>query len=251
MYLIRQFANLAGVTVRTLHHYDRLGLLSPQQRTESGYRLYSNEDLVRLERITVLRYLGLSLAQIADMLSNTHQGDLDVAGVLQTQAIILRERREGITRVLRAVEAAERSLDAAHIPDWQLFKTIIKEVSMQDNTEWPKKYYSQSALEVIEQRTNQWTPELQVDVTRQWNKLFAKVEAAIAAGEDPTGPNGKELARQWQKQVERFTGGNSEVQRGLNAMYNDQDNWPKETKQQHAVKPEIMDFIRRASVPRM
>jgi DNA-binding transcriptional MerR regulator len=250
MYLIRQFANLAGVTVRTLHHYDRLGLLSPQQRTESGYRLYTTEDLVRLERIMVLRYLGLSLAQIAEMLSNAPNGNLDIAEVLQTQAIILRERRDGITRVLRAVEAAERSLDAARIPDWQLFKSIIKELSMQDSTEWPKKYYSQSALEVIEQRTNQWTPELQEDFTRQWNELFAKVEAAIAAGEDPTNPNGRDLARQWQKQVERFTGGNLEIQRGLNAMYNDQNNWPEATKQQHAVKPEIMDFIRKASAPR-
>ena len=251
MYLIRQFATLAGVTVRTLHHYDRLGLLSPHQRTESGYRLYTTEDLVRLERITVLRYLGLSLRQIADMLSSTQSGKLDIAELLQTQAVILRERRDGITGVLRAVEAAERSLDVAHTPDWQLFQTIIKEVSMQENAEWPKKYYSESALEVIEQRTSEWTPELQEDFTRKWNELFAKVEAAIASGEDPTSPNGRDLARQWQKLVERFTGGNSEVQRGLNAMYNDQSNWPETTKQQHAVKPEIMNFIRRASASQL
>jgi MerR family transcriptional regulator, thiopeptide resistance regulator len=247
MYLIRQFANLAGVTVRTLHHYDRLGLLSPKQRTESGYRLYTNHDLVRLERITVLRYLGLSLRQIAEMLSNTQHGDLNIADLLQTQAIILRERRDGISRVLRAVEAAERSLDAAHTPDWQLFKSIIKEVSMQDSAEWPKKYYSESALQLIEQNTTQWTPEQQQDWTRQWNDLFAKVEAAIAADEDPTAPNGRELAHQWHSLVALFTQGDSEVQRGLSAMYNDMQNWPEKQQQQHAVKPEILDFIRRAS----
>ena len=61
MYLVQQFAKLAGVTVRTLHHYDRLGLLSPEHRSDSGYRLYTTQDMVRLERIMVLRYLGLPL----------------------------------------------------------------------------------------------------------------------------------------------------------------------------------------------
>ena len=61
---IQEFAKLAGVTVRTLHHYDRLGLLSPAQRSERRYRLYCHEDLGRLERILMLRYLGLSLREI-------------------------------------------------------------------------------------------------------------------------------------------------------------------------------------------
>jgi DNA-binding transcriptional MerR regulator len=56
---IQEFAKLAGVTVRALHHYDRLKLLSPAHRSERGYRLYSRADLGRLERILVLRYLGL------------------------------------------------------------------------------------------------------------------------------------------------------------------------------------------------
>lgn len=60
MFQAREFAELAGVTVRTLHHYDRLGLLKPKQRTESGYRLYEAQDLERLEQIVALKYPGLS-----------------------------------------------------------------------------------------------------------------------------------------------------------------------------------------------
>ena len=90
MYLIQQFAKLAGVTVRTLHHYDRLGLLSPRHRSESGYRLYTNQDMVRLERIMVLRYLGLPLRQIADLLSGTLGDDNDVAHL--DRKSVVRER---------------------------------------------------------------------------------------------------------------------------------------------------------------
>jgi DNA-binding transcriptional MerR regulator len=250
MYLVRQFAALTGVTVRTLHHYDRLGLLSPAQRTESGYRIYTTEDLIRLERIMVLRYIGLSLRQIADILSDPRASEQDIATLLQTQAIILRERRDHITRVIRAVEKAEQSLDAASTPDWQLFQTIVKEVSMQDNTDWSKKYYSEAAQQAIEQRKHEWSPELQEKVTAQWKEMFAKVEAAIAKSLDPACPEAQQLAAQWQKLVEGFTGGNREVQKGLNAMYKDQHNWPRPAQQQYGSKPELMDFIRKTLAAR-
>jgi DNA-binding transcriptional MerR regulator len=58
IYQANEFAELAGVTVRALHHYDRLGLLKPSGRTNSGYRLYTDRDLVRLEQIVVLKFLG-------------------------------------------------------------------------------------------------------------------------------------------------------------------------------------------------
>ncbi len=254
MYLVQQFAKLAGVTVRTLHHYDRLGLLSPNHRSESGYRLYTNQDMVRLERIMVLRYLGLPLKQIAVLLSETHsvnQDDHDVANLLRTQAVVLRERREQMSRVIRAVEAAEQSLDTVQQPDWKLFQTIIQEVSMQDNTEWTKKYYSEAGQQAVEERKALWSPELQEKVTAQWNEMFAKVEAAIAAGEDPASEHSRQLAAEWHKLVEGFTGGNREIGKGLNAMYADQGNWPpKPTQQQYAIKPELLDFIRKASLPR-
>ena len=61
LYKVREFATLAGVTVRALHHYDQLGLLTPMRRTGSSYRLYSERDLARLEEIVVLKFLGIPL----------------------------------------------------------------------------------------------------------------------------------------------------------------------------------------------
>ncbi len=83
----QEFAQLAGVTVRTLHHYDRIGLLKPGGRTEAGYRLYRERDLARLEQITVLKFLGLSLRQIRDML-RIETRDLGPALQLQLWALL-------------------------------------------------------------------------------------------------------------------------------------------------------------------
>jgi len=70
-----EFAKLAGVTVRTLHHYDRIGLLKPSGYTDAGYRLYRQEDLIRLQQIVTLKFIGFSLPQIKNLL-NSNSFDL-------------------------------------------------------------------------------------------------------------------------------------------------------------------------------
>src|SRR5215475_13944181 len=68
VYQVSEFAEKAGVTVRTLHHYDRMGLLKPSGRTEAGYRLYGERDFARLQQIVTLKFIGLPLRQIKDLL---------------------------------------------------------------------------------------------------------------------------------------------------------------------------------------
>jgi len=65
-----EFARLAGVTVRTLHHYDRIGLLKPSGHTDAGYRLYRKHDLIRLQQIITLKFIGFSLNHIKNLLNN-------------------------------------------------------------------------------------------------------------------------------------------------------------------------------------
>ena len=81
VYRAKQFATLAGVTVRALHHYDRMGLLRPKNRSQAGYRLYSNRDFARLEQIVVLKFLGMPLKQIRRLL----EPDANLSAVLQRQ----------------------------------------------------------------------------------------------------------------------------------------------------------------------
>ena len=129
---IQEFAKLAGVTVRALHHYDRLKLLSPAHRSEQGYRLYCHEDLGRLERILALRYLGLSLREIGALLDNrADHGAEPLEVTLERQRALLREKRIGLDRVLRSIEHAQRRAEDPAEPEWLLYQTILKELQMQ------------------------------------------------------------------------------------------------------------------------
>jgi MerR family transcriptional regulator, thiopeptide resistance regulator len=250
MYRIQQFAQLAGVTVRTLHHYDRLGLLTPRHRTESGYRLYALEDLAQLQRILVLRYLGLPLREIIAILQPsggaaraTEPGAL--AETLTRQASILRERRDGVTRVLRAIEHAQRQLASGTAPDVTFYTDMFKEINMQQTEDWRRKYYSDAAAEALKAR--QWTPELQAKITDDWNRMFAKVDDALARNVDPTSAEGKSLAAEWMGLVGQFTQGNPELVAGLNNLYNDYDNWPEQEQKAANISPERLAFIRKAA----
>jgi DNA-binding transcriptional MerR regulator len=105
-YSIGQVAALAGVTVRTLHHYDEIGLLTPGDRSPAGYRRYGEDDLQRLQEVMFYRELGFSLDEITDLVLDPHA---DTAAHLRRQHELLVER---LTRVRRMVEAVEKAMEA-------------------------------------------------------------------------------------------------------------------------------------------
>jgi MerR family transcriptional regulator, thiopeptide resistance regulator len=240
LYKVQEFAELAGVTVRALHHYDRVGLLKPTSRTGSSYRLYSEADLARLEQIVVLKFLGMPLREIRDLLSD--ESSLEVA--LCRQQKVLAEKRRNLEQAIMAIRNAERSLQSEGRPDWKLFKRVIQEIEMQNTTDWSKRYYSDEAKSKIDERAKLWSPELQEQVTKDWDQLFADIKASL--GQDPASPKAQELAARWKTLVSAFTGGDAEVKKGLNAMYADRDNWPAEQKERVAMPPEIWNFIQKA-----
>ena len=232
----QEFAELAGVTVRMLHHYDRIGLLRPR-RSPAGYRIYREQDLPRLEQIVALKFLGMPLKQIRELLDRDGR---DLPGALRAQRAALEEKQRLLDRAIQAIAAAESS------PTPALLKSVIEAIEMQENTNWTDKYYSAEARAQIDARRQEWTPELQAQCSRDWSELIADGEAAL--GEDPAGPRVQALAKRWRKLVEGFTGGNREVVDGLRKLYADQPNWPSGFKQQMqpVMNPAVWDLMRKA-----
>src|SRR5688572_25629548 len=97
-YRVGEFAALTGVSIRTLHHYDEIGLLPPTGHSEGGHRLYAEDDLLRLQQVLTLRYLGFSLKQIGGLLDRP---DFDLVASLQVQRLALRDRISNWNRLKR------------------------------------------------------------------------------------------------------------------------------------------------------
>src|SRR5512136_2331510 len=100
-YTVQQLARLAGVSVRTLHHYDHIGLLAPSARTAAGYRLYGAADLLRLQQILFFKELDLPLDEIQDILDDP---DFDQIEALESHKRLLRERADRLARLLMTID---------------------------------------------------------------------------------------------------------------------------------------------------
>ena len=234
---------MAGVTVRALHHYDRLGLLRPR-RSGSGYRVYQHRDLERLEQIIALKFLGIPLKRIKTMLD---RNGLELPDALRMQRTVLEEKRRLLDRAILAIEKAEGAMVAGRPADAALLTKIIEVIEMQNDNSWTDKYYSPEAKAKIAERAKTWDPAQQAEVMKQWTELFTEVEAAMTAGEDPAGERAQALGVRWRSLAAGFTGGDPEIASGLRKVWNDQANWPAEQRERAKpfAKPAVWEYIGR------
>src|SRR5262245_46038047 len=117
-YRIREFAELAGVTVRALHHYDRLGLLKPR-RNANGYRVYTATDLETLEQIVALKFIGMPLETIKVLLRRNPR---DIAVAFRAQRALLMKKKALLEQAIDVLTESERLLQIGEQPDTQIFR---------------------------------------------------------------------------------------------------------------------------------
>jgi MerR family transcriptional regulator, thiopeptide resistance regulator len=240
-YQVHEFAALTGVTVRALHHYDRLGLLRPR-RTGSGYRLYGRQELERLEQIVALKFIGIPLKQIKAILDRNGSGLPDA---LRIQRMVLERKRHLLDRAIQGIVEAEQSFAAGRQPDAAILKKIIEVIEMQTSNELIERYYSPEAWTRIKEEHPRWSPELQDKAYQDWLDLFREIEAAL--GENPGGEKAQGLGERWKAMEMAYTCGSSEIAEGLNKMFADQSNWPDSMKERMAPfkNPAVWEFLRR------
>ena len=220
LYKAREFASLAGVTVRTLHYYDRIGLLKPR-RSSSGYRLYSLAHLELLEQITALKFLGIPLKEIKILLGSN---PLTFSESLHWQLKGLLEKRDRITRAIRAIELAEQLAGSCQTIDASFLRQIIEVIEMQPEENFMRKYYTDEAWAKRADIRKQTTSE-KLEANRDaWRQLFPKVEAAL--GLDPAEETVQLLAKEWVLLAEVSTGGDSGIKAGAIKAWKDHQNWP-------------------------
>lgn len=223
---IQEFARLAGVTVRALHHYDRLGLLSPVHRSDRGYRLYDHADLSRLERILVFRYLGVPLREIGPLLNAGDERGDTLLRTLARQQAALKARRHGLEAVLRAIEHAQSQARNSAEPEWLLTQTILKEIHMQETTHWTEKYYSPEAVETLRERREHFTVEHQQEIGARWQALYAEIQQLLERQVSPDSAEGRAIVARWMRLADEFTQGDRQIGEGLQRLLKDKDAWP-------------------------
>ena len=230
-------ARSTGLTTRTLHHWDAIGLLVPSERTAAGHRRYADADVRRLYRIVALRALGMGLDAIAAVLD----GGGDVRDAVRGHLAAL-DRRIEAQRALRArVAGLLEAFDALGEPSTAAFIETIEVMTMYE------RYYTREQLAELERRRDALRPEGMERAQQDWATLMDEVRAEHARGTDPADPRMQELAGRWQGLVEQFTGGDPGMAASLRRMYEDQG---PEQASRGMVDPELMAYVQRAMAAR-
>lgn len=230
-YYTGQFARKASVTVRTLRYYDKVGLLKPSHFTASGYRLYTDADLLRLQRILALKFLGFTLDEIRQCL---RIGPTALPESLAFQKAMMCERRAQLDNVIKAIEETQETLHGNE-QDWEAIVHVIQVIQMQQADDWRKKYFSEEDSRKMEGIFKQYYTEEQLlkleewgknfgeqehhTATQQWSDVTAELRRIIASGKPPASPEAQALAARWIKLVEGFTHGDESIQNSLNRMW--------------------------------
>jgi DNA-binding transcriptional MerR regulator len=207
---VGELAKRTGLTVRTLHHYDQIGLLSPSHRTAAGHRLYVEEDVARLQQITSLRNLGFPLDEIRDVLNQKRMSPLQV---VQLHADRLREQVKSQQRLVERLDALAEGLRTAETVSAEQLIQTIEEITMFE------KYYTPEQLDYLAKRREQVGEARIREVEAEWPRLMDEVRAEMERGTDPCDPRVQEMARRWKGLIEEFTGGDQGIRQSLGNLY--------------------------------
>ena len=243
--LIGEFAAKGAVTVRTVRYYDQVGLLPPAAVTESGQRLYTEAQLVQLQQILALKLLGFSLAEIQRCLRS---GPQDFIRSLAAQKAMLRDKRDQLDAVIRAIEAVEQSAGAVDgsggSETWTAagLAKLLEVMHVEQKDEWVNKYFTpeqQAAMADLSRQSYSdaasakiaawgagWSEEDQRRVDAQYAALAAGLKEAVAEGQSAGSAEVQMLAATFLGLIGQFTRGDAEVQAGLANFWRNNDALP-------------------------
>jgi DNA-binding transcriptional MerR regulator len=215
-YLVREFSRLTRVTVRTLHYYDAIGLLSPAERTPGGARLYTEKDLVRLQQIITLKFMGFSLGEARRILD---QPGYSVRKALRVQARAIEEEIARLRRASRALGQSIRLLENSRRLDWRKVVTIMEAVQMSEDrkTEWAEEFFTAGEMREFRKAGRSFGLAEMEAYQKEWAELLAAIERSLDI--DPAGPKARGLARRWKELFEKGWGGRPGLARRIGRAY--------------------------------
>ena len=195
MLTVHEVSELTGVSVRALHHYDKIGLLKPHARTRAGYRLYSDEDLLRLQQILLYRQMGLELQSIGELL-DAH--GYDPVHALQQHLDALRQEHARLETLISTVEKTLATMKGdATMTDQERFEGLKAETIANNEKTYgaeARARYGDKTIDAANAKLLRMTQGEWTDIMELEGAIKEQLRKAMATG-DPASAEAAELVR--------------------------------------------------------
>lgn len=200
-YLIGEFSEMTGISIRTLHYYDEIGLLKPEKHPSSGHRLYSDQDVLTLQKIVSLKFLGYSLEQISEMIHEP-SFNLSLNETLQIQKRAFEEKKEQIETALKAINRTMILLEEEGEVDSSILLSLIHSMQTEKlQRQWLEQYTSK---EIVDQLFSKPEEEM-IALDREFIRLSKEVKKLI--GKPVDDPEVQALMDKYMRATAQFVGG--------------------------------------------
>jgi DNA-binding transcriptional MerR regulator len=237
-FTVKQLADLSGVTSRTLHYYDQIGLLKPARDPQNGYRIYRRPALLRLQQILFLRELGFALDDIQDILD---QPGFDLLPALEQHRLALTERRERLDRLLDTVEHTILHLKGNIEMDNKEFFEGFSDEKQKEYEEVIRQRYGVVQLNQSRQRWGSYTDEKKRQIMEEGGENYRLLVEAMPSG--PASPQAQEGIARWHQHLRYFYEPTPEILLGLADAYNEDPEFAAFFRRFH---PDLASFMRQA-----
>ena len=238
MFTVKQLSKLAGVTPRTLHHYDTIGLLKPSRVGENGYRYYGEESLLSLQQILFYRELDLPLDEIRRIMGRR---DFDLLPALQSHKTELAKRIERLERLVQTVDDTISHLKGkTNMSKKQLFAAFTEEEEKKYAAE-AEQMYDPATVKESQRKWKSYTVADKQRIGEEGNQVYADMVDAIPKGADS--PEAQASVERWRKHMDYFWTPNLEQLIGLTELYNEDSRFKANFDK---LAPQMAEFFREA-----
>jgi len=233
-YTIKQFASIAGVSVRTLHYYDQIGLLKPEFRGANGYRQYGDESILVLQQIMFFRELDFSLEEIKRVIT---QPDFNRTQALESQRILLRKKAARIRKLLLTIDKTIRQLKGETKMNIEEYYQGFSDDQIKQYREEVKQRWGEKALENSESRVISMGKEKFAALQADADKIYQAIADNIPNGYDSS--EVQILVAAWRQWLENFHHYSDEAVLGLGKAYSEDARFAKFYRRYHRDMPEF------------
>ncbi|MFA5927595.1 MAG: MerR family transcriptional regulator [Patescibacteria group bacterium] len=215
-YTINKLAKMAGVSVRTLHYYDQIGLLKPSHIGENLYRYYEEKDLLRLQQVLFFRELEFKLDEIKQILDDTN---FDMLQALSSHGEALKAERHRYDRMINTIENTIKKMTGEKgMKDEDLYEGLTKE-QVQEYQEEARQRWGKDTVDQSVARVKSWSKEKLQSVKDEGGAIVNEIAEKMKAGVPPEDAEVRKLAGQYHRYMNNFYDCSLEIFEGLAKMY--------------------------------
>jgi DNA-binding transcriptional MerR regulator len=237
MYTVKQVAELAGVTIRTLHHYDQIGLLKPSAVAGNGYRYYDESALFRLQQILLYREMEIELEAIRLILDEP--GFDSVAALRGHREVLLMKRSRLLTLIETVDETISHLTGGSPMSDKKIFRGLAPAQEKEMTREARLQYRPDKVNESVK-RWASYTESEKNLILEEGNQIYADLAAALETGKAPTDDDVQAIYDRWHQHIHYFYEPTLEILAGLGELYHSDSAFIANFQKLH---PELPEFL--------